>query len=91
MRQYDNYIANFRSYWTGRAAGSLHQVSGETEHSDEQNCRDSVRNKCQATSESTDEGVSGYRRKPTKNKKPADVFQETLDILNEMFPERNHV
>ena len=86
--QYDNYIARFRSYWTDRTARNLHSVSGEAKPSDVENRRDSVRDKRQTPGQDSNRHVSSYVRKTDKKKAPAEVFQETLDLINEMFPER---
>lgn len=88
MRQYDNYIARFRSYWTDRTARGLYPVSSEAESSNIKDSRDSVRDKREASRQDSDGQVSGYRRKSDKNKCPTEIFQETLKLINELFPER---
>lgn len=80
----NNFIARFRSYWTDRASRGLHPVSSQTVVSTVQNCRDSVDDKREASNKSE----TGYKRITKKNQKPTEIFEETLRLVDELFPER---
>lgn len=82
--RFDDFIANFRSYWTDRTRRGLHSVSAQTIGSAIENRRNSVSDKREAS----DQCESGYKRVNKKNQKPAEVFEETLRLVNELFPER---
>lgn len=81
----NHYFAQLRNRWIDGIASGLHSVAGETESSDEQNRRNSVRDKRQVIEQDPDQEISGYRRKATKNKCPCEPFNETLKILNELL------
>ncbi len=84
VQRTDSFIARFCSYWTDRTRRGLHSVPTQTVSSVIENRRDSVSDKREAP----DQCESGYKRVNKKNQKPAEVFEETLRLVNEMFPER---